>query len=99
MDSYKAAAYNVRIAVREAKKRPWEESGATIPGGQFSDSLSSADESPASELNNFSARFEAIGSQQAKTSEAEVNGWVGEEGSQQEQTVSVGGSSNYVLTN
>ncbi len=36
-----------------------------------------ADASLANELNNFYAQFEVIGSQQAKTAEAEVNGWVG----------------------
>ena len=39
--------------------------------------MSSADACLASELKNFYAHFEAISSQQAKTVEAEVNGWVG----------------------
>lgn len=39
--------------------------------------MSSADASLARELNNFYACFEAIGSQKAKTAEAEVNRCVG----------------------
>ncbi len=34
MDNYKAAAYNVRRPVKEAKKEHGEESGTTVPGRQ-----------------------------------------------------------------
>lgn len=40
-------------------------------------SSSSAGASLAEQLNNIYPRFEAIGSQQAKTAEAKVNGWAG----------------------
>ncbi|KAK1792853.1 hypothetical protein P4O66_012763 [Electrophorus voltai] len=90
MDEYKSAAYGVRRAVREAKRRygrkletQFQQSGSrslwqglrmitdyrSPPSG-----LMSADESPANELNTFSARFEAAPSS-ANTNNA--NGAIG----------------------
>ncbi len=86
MDSYKAAAYNVRIAVKEAKRdygkkaelqfkednprSMWQGLRTMIDYKGPPTSLLSADAFLADELNNFYALFEAIGSQQKLLSRA-----------------------------
>lgn len=84
-----ASYHSGSLQCKKRSKGLREESGTTIPGGRslkhmvkFKDynkpfaPLSSADASLASKLNKLCARLGVIGSQQAKTAEAEVNGWV-----------------------
>ncbi|KAK1784817.1 hypothetical protein P4O66_003487 [Electrophorus voltai] len=102
MDEYKSAAYGVRRAVREAKRRygkkletQFQQSGSrslwqgllTITDYRSPPSgLTSADESPANELNTFFARFEATSNsanansanaRSANANSASANGTIG----------------------
>lgn len=89
MDDYKAASYNVRKAVREAKRKYGEKvesqfqqcdprkqglRSMTDYKGTPPPPLVSADASLADELNTFHACFEASSSRQLIASEAEVGG-------------------------
>ena len=67
----------VELQFQEDNPRSMWQSVRTMTGYKLTGpSLSSADASLASEPNNFYACYEAISSQQAKTAEAEINGWV-----------------------